>query len=173
MKRLKITLFFLFISSLLFGEIAFPSSVYVVDVETGFKIMLGLPPRFVERKYGIPQERKLQFIYPSGLELWLITYPGFQILYERHNDVMIVSIRITNEKFTTSNGLKIGSSLTDVINIYGNPTDIRKNTQGEVVFIYIHDRFKEINEYGEFTVIQFTFLYDKVTSIMIYIGRWV
>ena len=171
MNKQLIILFLVFIPFSLFGEITFPESMYVVDVETGFKIMLGLPPAFVEKEYGTPKEKKLQHKFSSGREDWIITYDDFVMRYETRN-MRLTSIRITTPRFCASSGIKIGDTLSDVIRIYGHPSYTTTNTQGELIYLY-EKVFKEINiiAEAEYTLMQFVFIHDKIIAISFYISN--
>ena len=164
MKKLWFVFFMLFIPLSLCSQMIFPDSTYMVDTETSFKIMLGLPPRLVEKQYGDPKERKIQYKYGNGREYWIMTYDDLEISYETR-DMMITTIGITNKKFCTSKGIKVGDSLLSVVNTYGNPAYVNKNDNGLLTYVY-KEYFKEINHIeGECTTVQFIFLNDVIVRI--------
>lgn len=171
MKKIIVGICIMFFPILTFGDMTFPDSVSVVDVQTGFKIMLGLTPRFVEREYAPSNEKRLLRRYSSGIEIWSVTYDDFRIIYETF-DMTINTIEIKTNRFRTSNGITIGDPLVNVIKAYGNPTDIQRGAQGELFFVFRHDRFREINDYSEFTQIQFTIINNRVYRIFLSIRSW-
>jgi hypothetical protein len=163
--KLKI-LFLLFFPPLLsFGDIIFPDSLYVVHKETGYKIMIGTAPEFVERHFGKPQKKILRFKFQSpDYEIWDIVYDSFEIRYQTYDNI-ITSIKLLNNSFSTSQNVEIGYLQTNVINIYGTPTYITINDKGEAIYQY--EKFiNELNIDGEYTLLQFTFSGNKVTEIL-------
>jgi len=169
MKKLQLVFLFVFVPIALHGEITFPDSVYVMDEETGFKIMLGLPPRYVELEYGTPKEKKLVFRYPSGIERWMVDYDDFEIEYETPSR-MITFIKTSNSRFSTPR-VKIGDPLSNIIRIYGNPhSPTRTINNGEQTYSY-RKVLSEINDHEtEITTIQFGVLHDRVVTIYLYIA---
>jgi len=167
MKRFLLIIVFVFIPFSLFGEITFPESVYLVDNETGFKIMLGQPPRFIEDEYGTPNEKILIRKFSSGNGVWRLVYNDFEMMYETR-DMLITYIRTTGSRFSTSK-VKIGDSLSDIIRLYGNPDYTTTINNGELVYSY-RRIFKEINSETEITTIQFGFINNRVVTIYLYIA---
>jgi len=168
MKKLWFVYFILFIPFSLFSEIDFPDSAYMVDVDTGFKIMLGLPPSFAEREYGVPKEKEMRSRHGNGREYWSMTYDNFEIWYEA-KDMMITDFFVTNQKFRTPKGVKVGDSMSSIVKTYGNPTPpgfVHKNAQGELFYVY-RKSFRELNHEEEYIAWQFVFVNDKVIRIIL------
>jgi len=150
----------------LFGEIIFPESVYLVDNETGFKIMLGLPPSFIENEYGPPKEKSIVYKYPSGNEEWRVVYTDFIIKYHTH-DMKVTYIGTMSSKFSTPK-VKIGDSLSKITRLYGNPVHAHIYNNSELLYLYSKE-IPEINTVSELTTIQFGFINNRIIGIYLYI----
>jgi hypothetical protein len=149
-----------------FSEITYPDSLYIIDKESGYKIMLGSSPEFAEIHFGQPKAKLLKFSFTSpDYEIWDIIYDGFEIRYQTY-DKMISGIKITTDVMCTSENISVGSSLSEVIQAYGNPTRTRVNKEGEIEYQYAQF-IKEINLDSEYTVVIFIILNDKVKEIAI------
>jgi hypothetical protein len=164
--KYKCLFLFLFIPVCLFAEIVYPESLYVIDKKFGYKLMIGTSPEFVENFFGKPKEKILRFKFISpDYEFWDIIYNDFEIRYQTY-DHMITSIKINTDAFYTSKNITVGSSLSEVIQGYGDPTYINRTSEGELIYQY-EQFIKEINLEGEYTVIQFRILNNKVQEILI------
>ncbi|MCL2793514.1 MAG: hypothetical protein FWD87_10555 [Spirochaetaceae bacterium] len=153
------------------SDISFPESLFFIHRETGFRIMLGLPPEFVLTHFGKPSEKRMthQFRSPD-YQRWEIVYEDFIIDYRTY-DFVITYINIITDSFYTSKGIKIGSTVNEVINAYGNP---RVTVSRDGYEIMLYDRFiPEINSDSEYTTIQFTIKNNVVVRVIMAIGSWV
>ena len=166
MNKFSFVCLILFIPFSIFSDIVFPESLYVIDTESSYKIMLGVSPEFIEKEYGEPNDKKLRYKFSSpNYEIWSMTYDGFEIWYDTY-DKMITSIEILNQSFCTSKYIKIGDPLSKIIQLYGAPNYISKNIEGEEIYDY-NGFFKEINLDGEYTSLQFIISDGKIIKIFI------
>jgi hypothetical protein len=164
--KYKYFVLLIFVSSLTHAEIFFPDYLYVIHKETGYKILLGTSPRFIEKYFGKPNKKELKFQFVSpDYEIWDMIYDNFEIRYQTL-DVMITGIKIRNDNFYTSKNIKVGSTISEVINHYGHPTYTYTNSEG--VLIYLYEQYiKEINSEGLYTVIQFNIEKSTVVEILL------
>lgn len=166
MKRLLLIILLVFIDSIVFAEITYPDYYYVIDRETNFRIVLGGTPEFVSKYYGRPVVKQLLLKATSpDYEIWREIFEiGLTIDYETY-DFMISNITIKTQRFITSKGIKIGSSESEVIEKYGEPTKkIKSKEKDSIIFIY-RQELKEINLEGEYSLINFTIHDNNITSI--------
>jgi hypothetical protein len=156
----------LFIPFSLYADISFPESLYIIHEETGYKILLGTSPEFIEKEFGLPKEKSLKFKFTSpDYELWDMIYNGFEIRYQTY-DKMISSITVKTPGFSTSKNIKVGSGLPDLIKAYGNPKRLFSNSKGELIYQYTNF-IKEISLEGEYTLLQFKILSNRVVEILL------
>jgi hypothetical protein len=132
---MKKILLFIFIPVFSFGDIIFPESLYLIHRETGYKILVGTPPEFIEKFFGPPKKKVLQFKFHSpDYEIWDMFYEAFEIRYQTYSMMVTsITITITTNAFCTSEGLTVGTPLTEVIKSYGNPMYITTNQAGELI----------------------------------------
>ena len=171
MKKLLLLLITFVFPVFIFCDIVYPESLYIIDLKTGYKIMLGTSPYFIEREYNEPITKKLVERYFSpDYEYWSIIYDKFELWYDTY-DMIINKIKIHDQGFSTSKGVKIGDRLKDIISNYGNPTIHYINSVNCWSIYEYHIFFKEINIDGLYTVVRFSLLNDNIMEIEFSIER--
>jgi hypothetical protein len=166
MKRNYILVLLLLIPSYLFSDIRYPESLYLEHKQTGYRILLGSIPQYVEMEYGTPLERKMLFREATGAwELWELKYSDFTFMYSTyHNKIMDVTI-FTNA-FKTSLGIEIGDSEENVLKAYGEPSEIIYNMAKTIIY---NKFIPEINSHGQCTYLMFEIGGGIVEKIDFYI----
>ncbi|MCP4176149.1 MAG: hypothetical protein GY756_00100 [bacterium] len=167
-KKIMLVMFFVAGVSL-FGDVVFtyPDYYYVEDQNTGFRLLLGGVPSYIQRFYGDFEEQELLLeATDPKYQIWREKYSdGFTIIYDTY-DLIITSIKIKSESFVTSKGIRIGSLKDEVLDIYGFPTYDQTSNVNQ--FFYYESFFNEINLIeGEKTVITFLFNDNIVSEIIL------